>query len=532
MLSVTFCGAARTVTGSQYYLEYTAPDQSTCKFCIDSGLFQTGQSMNLYKINSHLLFDPRSLDCIVLTHAHLDHCGRIPYLIKNGFGGKIYSTEATKKIAEVVMTDAARLSTAESDATSLAGLKKGENSLKHDNGDIELFQITKGLGERKVANITDGMPELTGEVDVDPKTLHLENMGLYNESHVEQAMTRFKTCKYHEPFQIHPNLQVEFFDAGHILGSAWLVITEISSGKQVAFSGDFGNINKPIIEDPEMPYENQRYFPGLTHAFIETTYGNRLHGKLDPKEKLRKVIGECVRNDGQVLLPAFSVERAQEVIYFIVELMQENKIPRVPIYLDSPMASKVLKICLEYPELYDEDYREKISAKADPLRFPLIEILESPGDSKKLNTITKPCIIIAGSGMITGGRILKHLYFHIENPNNTLLIVGYQGTGTLGRQILDGANEILLEGQPKKVMTKIEIINEFSAHADQKTLKDWIVNLFESRRNGHQTQPLTVFLMHGEKDASLAFGHEIESLLPNQVQSYWPHFGEKTQMWE
>ena len=484
MLSVTFCGAARTVTGSQYYMEYVAPDGKKFNFCLDSGMFQVGQKVNLFKINSHLLFDPKKLDAIVLTHAHLDHCGRIPYLVKQGFGGRIYSTPATKQIAQIVMSDAS----------------------KH-TGEGEMAELTKNgdwIASSEAPKNGDKLYEL---VDVDT------------------TMTRFKTFDYHELFFIHPNLRVEFNDAGHILGSATVIFTEVSSGRRLAFTGDLGNLNKPIIEDPEMV----TYVPNLTHIFTETTYGNRLHPKFIPKEKLRQIINDTIRSKGKVLIPSFSVERAQEVIYFIVELMREGKVPSVPIYLDSPMAEKVLEVCLDHPELYDKDLQAKIRDKANPLIYKNLKILSTAEESKILNLDSKPSIIIAGSGMMNGGRILKHLKFNIENPHNTILIVGYQAEGTLGRKIVDGQKEVEIEDKNYHVLARVEAINEFSAHADQKMLKKFIVGLMQESKG--PTVP-TVFLMHGEKDASLTFGKELKDAFQDKIDTYWPRFGEKVELWK
>lgn len=484
MLSVTFCGAARTVTGSQYYMEYVDPSGKKFNFCLDSGMFQVGQKVNLFKINSHLLFDPKKLDAIVLTHAHLDHCGRIPYLVKKGFGGRIYSTRATKDIAEIVMRDASKHS--------------GEGEMKEltENGEFVPTKENPKGGEK-----------------------------LYDFIDVDTTMTRFKTHDYHEPFFIHPNLQVEFNDAGHILGSATVIFTEVSSGRRLAFSGDLGNPNKPIIEDPEMV----TYVPNLTHIFTETTYGNRLHPKFIPKERLRKIINETIRDNGKVLIPSFSVERAQEVIYFIVELMREGKVPSVPIYLDSPMAERVLEVCLDHPELYDEALQDKIREKANPLIYKNLKILSTSQESKMLNLEHTPSIIIAGSGMMNGGRILKHLKFNIENPHNTLIIVGYQAEGTLGRKIVDGNKEVEIEDRNFRVLAKVEIINEFSAHADQKMLKKFIVGLMQESKG-----PLvpTVFLMHGEKEAALALGKELKDAFHDKIDTYWPRFGEKVELWK
>lgn len=496
MLSVTFCGAARTVTGSQYYLEYTDPNGSIFRFCIDSGMFQVGKKLNLFKVNSHLLFDPKKLDCVVLTHAHLDHCGRLPYLVKKGFGGKIYSTAATKAITQVVLEDAAK---------------------QHQDG-LVIADLGDILGDNNSGYVTTLSDEKQQELGI-----------LYDNEDVFVTMARFRTYEYHKKFLIHPNLQVEFWDAGHILGSAFVIITELSTGKTLAFSGDLGNLHKPIIEDPEMPC----CFPNLTHIFVETTYGNRLHGEQNPKEKLRKVISKGLKYGGKVLIPSFSVERAQEIIYFLVELMRENKISQVPIYLDSPMASKVLKIVLASDYLYDDDMKKRIQQKAHPLIYKYLHILETTEDSKSLNKRNKPCIIIAGSGMLNGGRILKHLLFNLDNPKHTLLFVGYQATSTLGRQIIDGASEVEVEGKMMEVKNQIEIINEFSAHADQKTLKDWIISLIHGGQNSDQkTYPKPiVFLMHGEKDSSLTFGKEIELTFVNEIKTHWPRFGEKVELW-
>jgi metallo-beta-lactamase family protein len=492
MLKVRFCGAARTVTGSQYYLEYQEKEgDKVFRFCLDSGMFQVGQRVNLYKINSHLLFDPKKLDCIVLTHAHLDHCGRIPYLVRKGFGGRIFSTPATKEIADVVMSDAAR----------------------HQENGMYMPEIGDILGEDN-----KGYSYSKEEME--------QNLVLYTSEDVESTMTRFKTYEYHEKFRIHPNLEVEFWDAGHILGSAYVIISEVSTGKVIAFSGDMGNINKPIINDPEIPC----CFPTVTHIFTETTYGNRIHGTLDPKEKLRKATYKTIKRKGKVLIPSFSVERAQEIIYYLVELMRENKIPHVPIYLDSPMANKVLEIVLEYPELYDEDMRDRIADKEHPLRYNQLKILDTPADSKTLNNRNKPCIIIAGSGMLTGGRILKHLLFNLDNPNHTLVFVGYQAQGTLGREILDGAKEVEVEGKIMEVRNELAVINEFSAHADQQMLKKWVISLVKDKPRG--SKPPIVFLMHGEKEAALKLGEELEGSLQSRVDTYWPHFGEWQTLWE
>ncbi len=491
MLTVMFSGAARTVTGSLYYLEYTDSDGSKFNFAVDAGLFQVGQKVNLFKINSRLIFDPKKLDAIVLTHAHLDHCGRIPFLVKNGFGGRIYSTKATKEIAEVVMLDA-----------------------------------SKHIGEGEMADLVTQ----TGEIAVDTldnKDFKINQNKLYTSLDVESALTRFQTHEYHKKFKIHPNIEIEFYDAGHILGSCCVVVTELSTGKQLVFSGDLGNPGKPIIEDPEMI----KKVPGLTHIFTETTYGNRVHPIQEPKERLRETINSTVRKKGKILIPSFSVERAQEVIYLIVELMREGQIKNIPIFLDSPMASKVLTIALNHPELYDKDLQAKIKSKSNPLKYKQLQVMDSVAQSKTINSFNGPCIIIAGSGMMTGGRILKHLQFYLDKPENTVIVVGYQAEGTLGRQIVDGIPEVEVEGKMMKVRAQLEIINEFSAHADSKMLKKWITNMIHDKFLPRE-RVVTVFLMHGEKEASLALGEELEHSLRENIKTYWPKFSETVVLWK
>jgi len=515
-LSVTFCGAARTVTGSLYYLEYQSLDGSKFNFAIDAGMFQVGQKVNLFRINSHLLFDPKKLDAIVLTHAHLDHCGRIPYLIKMGFGGKIYSTPATKEIAQIVMEDAARQQTG---VVRQEEFYFNEDGMRRDEIENDFIPTTPFSKTDKLSLASKA--SLISHEKINQMLKKNQPLVLYSSIEVNQTMGRFVNQPYQKWFEIHPNLEIQFQDAGHILGSAFVLIKEKSTGKTIIFSGDLGNPGKPIIQNPVLlqPQNN------LTHIFCETTYGNRLHGNLDPKSKLKLIAKKALQNKGKMLIPSFSVERAQEIIYFLVELMRENAIPQVPIFLDSPMASKVLEVCLDHPELYDEQMQNKVANKKNPLRDKLLHTLESVEESKSLNHQKEACIIIAGSGMVNGGRILKHLEFNIENPNHTLVFAGYQAEGTLGRKIFDGASHVQIEGRNFEVKCKIEMISEFSGHADQAMLKRWIISLLP------QKKVPTLFLMHGEKQSSLAFGEEMKAVLPGRIQTYWPHFGEKVSLW-
>jgi len=570
-LSVTFCGAARTVTGSLYYFEYQAPDGSKFTFALEAGMFQVGQKVNLFRINSHLLFDPKNLDAIVLSHAHLDHCGRIPYLVKMGFGGKIYATPATREIAQIVMEDAARQQVGNNrqdefyfneQGMSRTDLGQGNNrsrasvvpkshsdssqvSVAEDGGgdssdthkpDTPAGSATsplKGVQNTNGDRISSSFAKIqrrhefaqnipAGSAKIDRLQQRYGQLVLYSMHDVNQAMGRFVDQAYDHWFDIHPNVEVQFRDAGHILGSSYVIIREKSTGRTLAFSGDLGNPGKPIIEDPQLPDT----LPQLTHVFTETTYGHKLHGKLDPKSKLETIVRAALLRGGKVFIPSFSVERAQEIIYFLIELMRENRLPHVPVFLDSPMAQKVLEVCLDHPELYDKDMQEKIRDKKNPLRDRFLKILGTAAESKTLNHRKDPCIIIAGSGMMNGGRILKHMSFSIDNPQNTLIFAGYQAEGTLGRKIFDGAKQIEIEGREFEVKCVVEMISEFSGHADQAMLKRWLLSMLPPKKTP------TVFLMHGEKRSALAYGEEITALLPGRVQTYWPHFGETARLWE
>jgi len=508
-LNITFCGAARTVTGSMYFLEYTHESGKTYRFNVDAGMFQVGQDVSLYKMNSNLLFEPKLLDAMILTHCHLDHCGRIPILVNRGFGGRIHSTPATRELTEIVLYDAA----------------KQQEPDPRDKG----FHLD-ALG----INRDDLDPGLNTDWFI-PKSPEMMDK-LYDQTDVELTMTRFKTHEYHSEFELFPDLWVEYRDAGHILGSANVVISEKKNGeviRQMIFSGDLGNPNKPIIRDPEIHKDLKK----LTHVVVESTYGDRLHPTLQPKLRLKEIIKKTYNKGGKLLIPSFSVERAQEVIYYLTELMRDNEVPAMPIYLDSPMAIKVLDVCLDHPELYDEELKKKIHEKAHPLIYKHLKILESIEDSKSINKLPAPYILIAGSGMLNGGRILKHLLHNGSYPENTLLFVGYQAQGTLGRQILDlwktgDPIKVVVDEADMEIRAEISVINEFSAHADQAMIKKWISELVLNRDKVESNPELRVFITHGEHIASQTLATELKHQHPSDLDPYYPHFGEKVTIWE
>jgi metallo-beta-lactamase family protein len=502
-LKVTFCGAARTVTGSLYQLEYTDSNNIPFKFILDAGMFQVGGRASLYRINSYLVFDPKTINAMILTHGHLDHCGRIPYLFKMGMNCPIYCTDATSDIAEVVMRDAARMQ------------KDDEGKLPQEYLEMDYFQkqqykkkFESGEGEQsQLETIKEKFVEGDGYLK------------LYSDENVTSAVSQFKKYEYHKKFQIHPEIEVEFYDAGHIIGSAYVVLNFLKHNKKVVFSGDLGNIDKPIIQDPEVP----PIIDNLVAVFTETTYGNKIHGQKQPKLKLQEAIAPILEKGGKVLIPSFSVERAQEVIYFLYELMEEKKLPYVPVYLDSPMATKVVEICKQHEELYDDEMEKKSHMKRNPFNWSNLKVLASKGESMSINGNHKPMIIIAGSGMMTGGRILKHVSMHASNPGDLLLCCGYQAEGTLGRKIMDGATEIEIDGRVQDFLMQKINITEFSAHADRLTLEKWIKDMY----NG--TDKTTLFLMHGEADAVKFYQDIINKDIPT-INTYWPKFAETVEI--
>lgn len=493
-------------------------------------MFQIGRKVNLYRINSFLLFDPKDVDFILLTHGHLDHCGRLPYLVKMGFGGKIYSTPATKEIASIVMNDAYK-------HQQTGDMSEDSEWFEED------FLDSFGVGQKYQDILEEVAKAQESEEKLKSKHVFLEKLPdnfakilqimekqngklvLYEKKDVDQTVSRFKTFDYEQTFHPHPNLEVKFIDAGHIFGSSYILLKEISTGKQIVFSGDVGNPGKPIIRDPEL-LDTQ---PNLTHVFLETTYGDRLHPKkADPKEQLRKIIKKTLRRKGKILIPSFSVERAQELAYLLVELIRENRLPPTPIYLDSPMAAEVTQVVLKYPALYDEEMQARLHSRQNPLKNKHFQILATQEESKLLNHQNKSCVIIAGSGMLNGGRILKHLRFNIEDERNTVVFTGFQAPGTLGRTILDGESEVEIEHRLYQVKAEIAKVEGFSGHGDQAMLKKWLVHLLPHKN----TQKPTVFLVHGEESGAMGLKQEIEATLPDKTNNHWPEFGEEMVLWE
>jgi metallo-beta-lactamase family protein len=447
-MKLKFLGAAKEVTGSCYSLETKEE-----KILVDCGMFQGGKDMERMNYEN-FDFDPKEFNAMLLTHAHLDHCGRIPKLVRHGFRGKIFATAATRDLALVIMMDSAKIAA---------------EDIKHEN-------------KRRSK---DGLPP---------------RKPLYGTFDVKNAMRLFVPVEYARDVTITKNILARFYDAGHILGSASIQIKVKEKNKStlVVFSGDLGKPEAVLVKNTE-PIEKTDY------ALIESTYGDRVHPPVETRKKeLIRIINETHKKGGKLLIPSFAIERAQEIIFCIGDYMRDGLIPKMNVYLDSPMASKATDVFIKYANSFNEDVQRSIAKKRDPFNFPGLIRTISVEESKTINSVKEPCIVIAGNGMCNAGRIKHHIRNGIEDPKNTLVFIGFQVYGTLGYWLKHGAKKARLLGVELNVNAKIESIDSFSAHADYPALIKWLQNFTK--------KPKKVFITHGDEEQSIAFSKRIGQL--------------------
>ena len=438
-----FLGAARNVTGSRYSLE-----TDNTRLLVDCGLYQERK----FKDRNWEPFSipPDALDAVLLTHAHLDHCGLLPKLVRDGFQGKIYCTDATAEIARIMLLDSAHLQQED------AEFKRKRHEREGRKGPF---------------------PEVP----------------LYTVDDAEASLPLFSPVKYGELVQIGDGVTAMFHDAGHVLGSSMINVTVRNRGEErtILFSGDVGRWDRPIIQDPTL-------FSKADYVLVESTYGDRLHERLpDIDDSLAEVINSTRNAGGNVVVPSFALERAQEILYYLNELLLEDRIPHLLVFLDSPMAIRITDVFERHPELFDQEMTRLVRHNRSPFDFPGFTMIRTVDESKAINHIKGTVMIIAGSGMCTGGRIKHHLVANISRPESTILFVGYQAAGTLGRQIVDGAKEVRILGQQHSVRSRIAQIHGLSAHADRDELLRWL--------SGLKTAPRHVFVTHGEHQAAESF---------------------------
>ena len=443
-MKLAFYGAAQNVTGSRYCLEANGT-----RLLVDCGLYQERD----YRSRNWDPFPvaPESIDAVLLTHAHLDHCGLLPKLVREGFKGKIYGTAPTAEIAEIVLLDSAHLQ--EEDAAYKRRRHKREGR--------------KGP-----------YPEVP----------------LYTTEDAQAVIPLFSPVDYEKPVRVADGMEASVHEAGHILGASMVRVQAKQNGEQrtVLFSGDVGRWDKPILRDP-------RLFEQADYVVVESTYGDRLHeDEASIDEVLAKTINATQKAGGNILIPSFALERSQEVLYHLNNLLIDDKIPHLMVFMDSPMAVSVTEVFKNYTELFDAEMTAMIKRGESPFNFPGLKMVKSVNDSKAINHIKGTVIVIAGSGMCTGGRIKHHLVNNISRPESAVLFVGYQAVGTLGRRIVDGAKEVRILGRMYPVNANIVRIHGFSAHADRDELVRWLSAL--------RTPPRRAFVVHGEPDAAKAFG--------------------------
>ena len=442
-IKLSFLGAARNVTGSRYLVE-----ANDVRFLVDCGLYQEREFRG--RNWEPFLIPPDSIDAVLLTHAHLDHCGLLPKLVREGFDGHVYCTAATSEIAKIILMDSANIQQED------AEFKRKRHQREGRRGPY---------------------PEVP----------------LYTTDDAKDCFRLLSPIYYGEPVQIGDGVTATFHDAGHVLGSSMIKVTVSQDGEKrtLLFSGDVGRWNKPILRDPTL-------FDQADYVLVESTYGDRLHESQETiSDELARVISSTVEAAGNILIPSFALERSQEVLYYLNELLIKDRIPHLVVFVDSPMALSVTEVFQHHTELFDKEMLALIRQGKSPFDFPGLTMVRTVDQSKAINYIAGSAMIIAGSGMCTGGRIKYHLVRNISRPESTILFVGYQAMGTLGREIVGGDKEVRILGQKYPVRAKVAQIHGFSAHADRDELFRWLSAL--------QRPPRHLFIVHGEPEAALRF---------------------------
>jgi metallo-beta-lactamase family protein len=451
MAEITFLGAAGTVTGSKYLVEAGGK-----RLLVDCGLFEGSNELEQRNWEK-LTVDPATIDWILLTHAHIDHTGYIPRIVRNGFRGPIFANAATIELCQLLLPDSAHLQ--EEDAKYIA--KKGYSR-------------------------------------------HKPPLPLYTVEDSQAALRQFTKIPRADSFTISPEFSVKPHDAGHILGSSWLELTITENGRQtlVVFSGDLGRYDEPILKDPEPPTR-------ADFLLCESTYGDRDHPAGSVEDALADVINRTAKRGGAVVIPAFAVDRTQMIMYYLRQLEDQQRIPRLPVYMDSPMAISVTDFYVRHHEDHKLQFtREEESATHDPLNLHEVHMCRSVEESKKINEVVSPCIIVSASGMATGGRVLHHLAQRLPDSRSAVLLAGYQAEGTRGRALQEGAQYLRIFGQMVPVRAHIATIGQLSAHAGKSELLRWL--------SGFQAGPKQAFLVHGEPVAL----NSLREAVTNQFR--WP----------
>jgi metallo-beta-lactamase family protein len=447
MTQIKFLGAAGTVSGSKYFI-----DTGETRFLVDYGMFQGPKKLRLINWEAPKI-KPSTIDHVLLTHAHIDHCGMLPALVRDGFQGKIWATPVTTELCEISLLDAAHLQ-------------------EEDARFANKMAFTK----------------------------HKPALPLYTTADAEQAIAHLRPLPYDTPTKISKDTQIRFLDAGHILGSA---IIEVTTSNQppmrLVFSGDLGRYDALILRDPTPVYD-------ADYLLIESTYGARLHPAETPISELAAIINETAKRGGALVIPAFAVERTQTLLYVMRDMKERGVIPDLPIFVDSPMARRVTDVFCRHIEDFDDEAKAVFQRTGEcPVYSDKLEFVHTREESQKINDIRYPAIIVSASGMATGGRILHHLKYRLPDSRNTILFVGYQVAGTRGQQLRDGAKSVKIHGEMVPVRAQIRHIEAFSGHADSAEILRWLGKF--------KKPPKLTFIVHGEEESSKALDAEIRRSL-------------------
>jgi len=447
-MRLTFWGAAQTVTGSAHLLEFEGG-----KVLLDCGLFQ-GRRAEAKRLNESFPIDPSRVDAVLLSHAHIDHSGLLPALHREGFRGKVYATDATEDLCGAMLRDSAFI-------------------------------------QEKDAEWVNRRERRRGRDQVEP---------LYRLEDVEALLPRFRSVEYGVPFHPMPGLEVEYRDAGHILGSATMVLTVREGNRTVklGFTGDVGRAGRPILRDPQTMAD-------CDYLITESTYGGEVHEPSgQAKDRLAAVVGRTAARGGKVIIPAFAVGRTQEIVHRLDQLENEGRLPNIPMYVDSPLAVNVTDIFKAHPECYDATMHEYMEKDPNPFGFARLTYVRDVEESKRLNGSRLPMVIISASGMAEAGRILHHLRNNVSDPRNTILMVGFCAEHTLGRRIADREPVVRIFGEPYDLKAEVEVMNAYSAHADEPELLDFIGRMDRQRLQ-------KIFLVHGELSRQVALREALEA---------------------
>lgn len=461
-MHITFWGAAREVTGSKHLLEIQGK-----KVLLDCGMFQ-GRRQEAEEKNRNLPFKGSSIDAVILSHAHMDHCGSLPTLYKSGFRGTIYATRATCDVTRVMLEDGA---------------------------DIQISDA-RYINKYK------------------PESEHIEP--IYTHEDVQGILRLLKPIEYNQHFSPYEGMEVTFLEAGHILGSAQVHLRLKENGKEVqlGFTGDLGRKGLPILRDPA-------FFDSLDYLISESTYGNRFHEPLDQVEaRVQDVVLSAVANKGKIIVPAFALGRVQGLVYILHKLTDAGRIPRIPMYVDSPMATELTDIFAANQEFFDDEITDFFAHEDNPFSFRNLRYTADIEDSKKLNQMHGPMIIISTSGMAEVGRIRHHLKHAVEDDRNVIMVVGFMAQNTLGRKIVEHESPLIIFDRPYKLKARVEVVNTFSAHAGQKELLDHIAPIRDMKK---------IFLVHGEESAQDVMKEKITHMKPH-LQVETPEMGQQFEL--